>query len=173
MRKTITIGVGLVAFGLATTAGSVSAQIAPEPQALVITALNTTKEATDRAADSGLFVPGDVIEYALRFTNVTDAAVQDVVLKDPIPDGLIMVLGSPSADREDIVVDYSIDGGTSWSVSPVVERLEDGRVVVHPAPAGAYTHVRWTIPGALPAGASVTARFRAAVLGRGEGADLQ
>ena len=134
MRKGITIG-----FALTLLALPASAQVA-EPQALVITAENVTATEAERAdALTGVSIPGDVIEYRLTFTNLTDGPVSDVVLNE----------------------------GLSWSENPVIEVDVAGESVTRPAPADAYTHVRWTITGAVSPGAQVTARFRARVAGEG------
>ena len=160
MRKGLIIGLGMLALAL-----PASAQL-QEPQALVITAENVTATEAERAdADTGASIPGDVIEYRLDFTNLTDGAVSDVVLNDPIPDGLVFVPGSVTASREDVRVEYSIDGGASWSEQPTVEVEVEGQTVTRPAPADAYTHVRWTITGAVNPGAQISARFRALVAG--------
>ena len=167
MRNGIITGAALAGMMLSMFAMPLLAQEA-STEALAITAVNVTAERAQRGDDAPAYVPGDVIQYELRFTNLTDAVVQDVVLNDPIPQGLVMVLGSPTSDRGDAVVDYSIDGGASWSAAPMVEVLEAGRAVQRPAPASAYTHVRWTVAGPVPAGATVTARFHASVLGAGD-----
>lgn len=162
MRKGITIG-----FALTLLALPASAQVA-EPQALVITAENVTASEADRAdALKGVSIPGDVIEYRLTFTNLTEGPVSDVVLNDPIPEGLVFVPGSVTASTADLMVDYSIDAGLSWSENPVIEVDVAGESVTRPAPADAYTHVRWTITGEVSPGAQVTARFRARVAGEG------
>lgn len=160
MRKGLTIGLGLLMLAL-----PASGQVA-EPQALVITAMNVTAEAAEReGADSGATLPGDVIEYRLTFTNHTEGAVSSVVLNDPIPEGLTFVPGSVTASREDVTVDYSIDGGVSWSDQPLVEVTVGEQVETRPAPAESYTHVRWTVTGAVTPGAEVLARFQVRVAG--------
>jgi uncharacterized repeat protein (TIGR01451 family) len=164
MRKAI-----VIALGLLTSTLPASAQVA-EPQPLVITAENVTADAAQRAgADTGITVPGDLIEYRLAFTNLTDDAVSNVVVSDPVPGGLVFVPGSVIVSREDVLVEYSIDDGASWSSQPTVEVLEGDEVVRRPAPAEAYTHLRWTVTGTVTPGAEVRARFRARVAGGGDG----
>lgn len=162
MRKGIILSLGLMALAM-----PASAQVA-EPQALTITAENVTAQTAERAdAQSGATLPGDVIEYRLTFTNHTSTSVSDVVLNDPIPAGLIFVPGSVTGSREDVIVEYSIDAGASWSSDPVIEVETAGVSNIQPAPPEAYTHVRWTITGEVNPGARVTARFRARVAGDG------
>jgi len=153
---------------LAALAQPASAQQA-EPQALRITASNVTAEATERETAPGVVLPGDVLEYELAFTNVQDFPIQDVVFTDPIPSGLVIQLGTASADRGDVVIDYSIDGAASWTATPTVRVEEAGQIVERPAPATAYTHVRWTVTDPIAPGATVTARFRASAAGNAGG----
>ena len=155
MRKGITTGLAILALAL-----PASAQQA-EPEALQITATNVTAVQAGRDGDTGLVQPGDVLEYTLVFTNPTDGPVNDLVFNDPIPEGLIYRLGTATSDRNDVVVDYSIDDGQSWSATPEVEVQEGGQTVRRPAPANSYTHIRWTVQGSIAAGATVTARFQA------------
>lgn len=160
MRKGI-----ILVLALAALTPPASAQVAA-PQALTITAMNVTAQDANRDdSDTGVSMPGDVIEYRLAFTNHTDGAVSDVVLVDPIPAGLVFLPGTVTASREDLRIEYSIDDGASWSESPVVDVDVEGETVTRPAPADAYTHVRWTVTGSVNPGARVDARFRARVAG--------
>ena len=167
MRKGLILALSLLA-----TALDVSAQAA-EPQALTIEAENITAQSDDRAGNAAATsLPGDVIEYRLTFTNYQDGPISDVVLNDPIPEGLVFVPGSVTGSREDLTIEYSIDEGTSWSERPEVEVDVAGQTERRAAPPEAYTHVRWTVTGEVNPGAQVTARFRARVAGaRNPGGD--
>jgi uncharacterized repeat protein (TIGR01451 family) len=142
-------------------AAPLSAQAGEGERALRITATNVTAEAAGRDAAAEAILPGDVVEYRLTFTNLQEVAVQDVVFENPLTNGLVLVLGTAEADREGVRIDYSIDGGTTWSSAPEVEVVEGGTSVRRPAPAAAYTHVRWTITDPVAPGDRVVARFRA------------
>ena len=153
MRKGMFIGLALLGMALPASAQEAA------PQALVVTALNVT--ATEAGRDAGGSIsPGDVVEYRLTFTNVRDAAALGVVFSDPIPAGLIYVIDTAGADRADAAVEYSIDGGESWSAAPMVEVEDAGERVLRPAPAEAYTDIRWTLNDPVAPGARVTASFR-------------
>ena len=163
MRKGLITGLSILTLAL-----PASAQEA-DPQALQITATNVTAVAAERGSPEGAAVPGDVIEYSLVFSNITDGDVSDVTFTDPIPAGLQYVLGSTTVDRSDVVVDFSINGGTIWAEQPMVDVAQpDGSMVRQPAAAASYTHVRWTVTGSVAPGAQVTARFRAQVAGTGQ-----
>jgi uncharacterized repeat protein (TIGR01451 family) len=138
-----------------------------EPRALVITARNlmTGDERHRALADSSALLPGDVVAYRLVFTNLTAAPVRNIELKDPIPTGLRYVAASAKASRDDALIEYSIDGGTTYSAAPMIEVIVDGRPVQRPAPVQRYTHVRWTVQGWVQPGARVTAEFQARLPG--------
>ena len=76
-------------------------------------------------------------------------------------------LGTATADPESVLIEFSVDGGQTFTTEPTVDvRDEAGQLVRQPAPAAAYTHIRWTVQGELAQGASVTASFDA-TLGSG------
>ena len=94
--------------------------------------------------------------------NVTAGPVKNIQFVDPIPKGMVYVLGSATGDRP-VRVEYSIDGGKSYSARPVIAVVEDGKKVETPAPRERYTHVRWTVLGSLDPKARVMAEFRTQV----------
>jgi uncharacterized repeat protein (TIGR01451 family) len=131
---------------------------AQAPKALVITAHNVTAETAGARDNSVVARPGDVIRYALVFTNVTAGPVKNIQFLDPIPQGTVYVLGSAAADHP-VRIEYSIDGGKSYLAQPVISVVRDGKTVEQPAPRERYTHVRWTVLGSLASGAKVMAEF--------------
>lgn len=144
----------MVAALLVTCAGALSAQ-----RPLVVTAVNLN--ARSRGSQSQAVLPGDVVQYQLRFTNQGQGDVRGVVFTNPVPEGLRYVDGSAGADRQDVAVEYSTDGGQTYAATPLVTEVVAGRRVQKPATPEQYTHVRWTVRGSIAPGASVTAEFRA------------
>jgi uncharacterized repeat protein (TIGR01451 family) len=134
-----------------------------EPQALVISAQNLMAgdERHQELTDPTALLPGDVVQYRLVFTNVNAVPVRNIALNDPIPSGLRYVGASAAADRDDTVVEFSIDGGVTFAAEPMIEEMVDGKPVLKPAPPERYTHVRWTVQGWVQPGATVTAEFQA------------
>ena len=136
-------------------------------RALVIEAANLMagdarhQALAEQGGDASALYPGDVIHYRLLFTNITDVAVRSIEFTDPLPAGLRYVGGSALADRDDVVISYSIDGGLVYSAQPMIEDIVDGERVIRPAPPEMYTHIRWMVPGWVQPGAQVTAEFRA------------
>lgn len=164
MKQINSVGLALLWIALA-GAAPVLAQ-SQEPKALVISAINQTAE-SDKAAgkarkDGTLARPGDVLGYSLAFTNRTGSSVRHVQFVDPLPKGLVYRTGSARADKA-VGIEYSIDGGKSWAMKPMVTVMENGRRVLKPAPREAYSHIRWTVSEPLAPGAQVTAAFEAEV----------
>ncbi len=128
---------------------------------LVVTAQNVTA-ATSGRADKSVAQPGDEIRYRLVFTNVTAGPVKNIQFVDPIPSGMVYVLGSATSDPR-VHAEYSIDGGRTYAAQPMISVVEDGKQVQKHAPAEQYTHVRWTVVGSLARGAQVSVDFRGRV----------
>jgi len=164
MKKVNSIGLALLWIALV-GAVPLAAQ-SQQPKPLVISAINKTAD-SDKAAGherkaGALARPGDVLGYSLAFTNRTSGHVSQVQFVDPLPTGLVYQTGSARADKA-VRIEYSIDGGKSWSVEPMVIVLENGRRVSKPAPREAYSHIRWTVAEPMAPGAQVTAAFEAEV----------
>ena len=155
-----------VALGLALAGGSVAAQQERTPEALVISATilhwdqarPQTIDAPDR--DPNRVTRGDVVEYRLVFTNITGRPVDNIQFTDPLPEGMHYLQGTAGADREDVDVEFSLDGGTSYSEQPMVEVVVEGRTELRPASPEVCTNIRWTVHGEVQPDASVTAAFR-------------
>jgi uncharacterized repeat protein (TIGR01451 family) len=157
MKKTALF---LVALACATPA-LVQAQAAGA-DALRVNASNLTaaaeaEQGAPRAGDDAR--PGDVVRYTLSFRNAVGRPIQGVVLSNPIAAGTRFIAGSANSTRADARLEYSSDGGQTFSPKPSVEAVEDGRRVQRPATPDEYTHVRWTIDGAIAPDATVTTQF--------------
>jgi uncharacterized repeat protein (TIGR01451 family) len=93
--------------------------------------------------------PGDVLRYSVRSENAGEAAAKNLVITQPVPEQTIYVLGTASPDTN-ATLTYSIDNGQTFVVQPMVEVVTpDGKVEQQPAPASAYTHVRWSFGDTL------------------------
>ena len=155
MRKNTLLSLLLLALPLPAVAQQ------DEP-ALAITVENVTAVAeaqagTERASAHAL--PGDVLRYRLTFTNRTEGPLRDVVLSNPIPEDIRLIGGSVRSSRDDVQVEYSADGGQTFSAEPMEEVLVEGRRVMRPIPPERFTHVRWTIRGWVQPRATVTAEY--------------
>lgn len=99
---------------------------------------------------AGRFVPatrlaaGDEVHYTLRVTNPGKEPVTDVQVTKRMPQGLQFIPGSAVGPAS--VVEFSVDGGTTFTARPK---------------GGEFTHVRWSLRRPLPPGATALLRFRA------------
>ncbi len=99
--------------------------------------------------------PGDKLRYAVESSNAGEMAAEDLVITQPIPAEMTFVIGSVKGNTA-AGSTYSIDGGETFVAEPVVEvTLPDGTVEMQPAPADAYTHVKWTFDESLDADEAV------------------
>ncbi len=150
---------------LTLASGSAAAQQEEAPEALVVSATilpseqaRPQRDALDRDPDRVTL--GDVVEYRLVFTNITGRPVNNIQFTDPLPEGMHYLQGTAGADREGVVVEFSLDGGTSYSEQPMVEVVVDGRTELRPASPEDYTNIRWTVQGEVQPDAAVTAAFQ-------------
>jgi hypothetical protein len=75
----------------------------------------------------------------------------------------VLALNSAQASTLANVV-FSIDQGKTFIAQPIVKvTLPDGTVTEKPAPAEAYTHVRWEISQELAPNAVVAAAYQVTV----------
>jgi uncharacterized repeat protein (TIGR01451 family) len=150
------------------------AQTADQEQALVVSATNLMAddarhlEVERNGGDAHTLLPGDIVMFRLVFTNVTPSDVGSVEFVDPLPEGLHYVEQSATADREDVVIEYSADQGKTFSHRPLVEEIVDGERRLTPARPEQYTHIRWRVEGLVQPAARVTAEFRARLPGPDE-----
>jgi len=93
-------------------------------------------------------VPGDKVGYLIRFKNNGKEAAADIVLNNPVPENTIYVDDSARGANSNIV--FSVDGGKQFAQPEQLFVEVNGKKV--PATAKDYTHVRWTLQSALPAG---------------------
>lgn len=89
--------------------------------------------------------PGETIRYVVTASNISDRQIKKLVVNQPIPQGSVYVLGSATLPKvEGAKLDYSIDGGKTYSEKPTIRvKLENGEIVTRPAPDSMYTNVRW------------------------------
>lgn len=106
--------------------------------------------------------PGDVLRYTVTGQNEGDRVAKKFVVTQPIPKQMIYVLGS-ATNSSNAKTTYSIDNGKSFVENPTIQvRLPNGQVETRPAPAEAYTHLRWQFGDANPK-AMVNAKYQVKV----------
>ena len=103
-------------------------------------------------------VPGSDVIYTITATNVSDGAVDDVVVTDPIPRHMSYLQGTAIGDGAEIT--FSVDSGSTFDKAANLQvRGENG--TPRNAVPDDYTHIRWKFTQELAPGASRLVRFRA------------
>jgi uncharacterized repeat protein (TIGR01451 family) len=107
-------------------------------------------------APPSVVVPGDRLVFALAYHNAGAAPATDFVVTNPMPPAVAF---DGSDDPAALV---SIDGGKSYGALGALKvRLPDGGE--RPATNADVTHIRWTFPQPIPAGARGKLGFRGTV----------
>ncbi len=110
-----------------------------------------------------VYKPGDVIHYDIIVQNIGDADMADPVITDPVPDGVVYL--PRSAEGEDAVISYSINGGNTYQSWPPTYRVTnaDGEEVVRVAPPEMVTHIRWEMQKTFAPGEQEVLEFEVEV----------
>jgi len=107
--------------------------------------------------------PGQIVEYRLFAKNVgsTTLPAGVVVISTPIPDGMQYVPNSATPSGDNLLTEFSADGGTSYSKPPVLAVNGGSKKVAEPT---SYTNVRWTVLTNMEPGQEVPFFYRVKVL---------
>jgi uncharacterized repeat protein (TIGR01451 family) len=183
MKRRLSIGLGLLAVALAIPFASGTPVLAELQQAgsavvknilapkvklnlgaekKVVSVDAQGKQQVTWKAFQGTVQPGDVLRYTLVSENAGDKSAKSLKLVQPIPAQTLYSLGSAKANGATLT--YSINGGKTFVEKPMVTvKLANGQVVQKPAPASAYTHIRWDYSNSLAPLAAVRAAYEVAV----------
>lgn len=153
----------LVALALIAAARVEAQAPATTPQPALTIAVQNRTAAQDAARGTArrdsTVRPGDLLHYTLTFVNSTERALRNVQLMNPLPKGIELVAGTVKASRPDAQAEFSADGGKTFSATPTIAVVVDGKTERRPVPPAQYTHVRWTVNGAVAPQATVTAEY--------------
>jgi uncharacterized repeat protein (TIGR01451 family) len=109
--------------------------------------------------------PGDVLRFTVMGKNEGKGAAKGLNITQPVARGTMYMLGS-ATPVNGASLSYSINGAKTFVANPVVKvSLGNGKVEERPAPAEAYTHVRWSFSQALEPNTSVKAAYQVKVRG--------
>jgi uncharacterized repeat protein (TIGR01451 family) len=127
-----------------------------------LTLAHDSARANPRPRSAGQALHNDTLRYELVFRNPTAVALRNVVFENPLPSNLLLVGGSVTTSAP-ARVEYSIDGGKTFSEQPRVREVVNGTEVERAAAPERYTHIRWTVTSDIAPNATVTARYDARV----------
>ncbi len=133
----------------------VTLEMGVEKQITVVDANGQEKAEWQKLDGEATVNPGDTLRYEVVSANAGDAEAQNLEVVQPIPAEMTLILGSEKGNAS-AAATYSIDSGATFVAEPMVEvTLPDGTVEMQPAPAEAYTHVKWNFTEALGAAEEV------------------
>jgi uncharacterized repeat protein (TIGR01451 family) len=99
--------------------------------------------------------PGETVRYDIVATNAGPDPAAKLVPLGRIPTGTEYEEGSASLSSA-ARIEFSIDGGKTWAVKPLIKVKTDAGIVEKPADPSLYTMLRWVNEKALAPKASVT-----------------
>ena len=106
---------------------------------------------------------GEILDWKISSANLGSAAARNYRVVGQIPKGTEYIAGSADGDHAPQIL-YSIDGGKSFSMQPVVEEKQpDGSVKQIPAPVSMYSQIKFEWAKELPAESQLNAAYRVRV----------
>ena len=121
-------------------------------------------DGSERAVAVEETLPGEVLEYRLRYENVSEQPLRALVITGPVPANTNYV-GASAATMVASSLQVSVDGGGSFEPEPVLRTRTraDGSTQEYVVPPEQYTHVRWLSEQALAARTTQEFRYRVVV----------
>lgn len=111
-------------------------------------------------AASANVAPGDTVIFSTHYAYQGEKPATDVVINNPLPEHMLYLDGT--AEGKGTRIEFSADKGKTFAPANKL-MLKDDQGRERPATAAEYTHIRWTIEGALQSGAKGSVSFKAKV----------
>ena len=111
-------------------------------------------------AASANIAPGDTVIFSTHYAYQGEKPATDVVINNPLPEHMLFLDGT--AEGKGTRIEFSADQGKTFAAANKL-KTKDAEGKERPASATDYTHIRWTIEGALPSGAKGSVSFKAKV----------
>ena len=111
-------------------------------------------------AASANVAPGDTVIFSTHYEYQGEKPATDVVINNPLPEHMLYLDGT--AEGKGTRIEFSVDKGQTFAAANQL-KIKDAEGKEQPASAADYTHIRWTIVGALLDGAKGSVSFKAKV----------
>lgn len=105
-------------------------------------------------------VPGDTVIFTTHYANLGSLPATEVVINNPLSEHMLYLAGS--AQGKGTRIEFSIDNGKTFAEPGQLKIKTDEGKERLAVPAD-YTHIRWTILGAIGAGAKGSVSYKAKV----------
>ncbi|MBU7585035.1 MAG: hypothetical protein KAF91_19360 [Nostoc sp. TH1S01] len=133
-----------------------------EKQVLINDEQGKQKIAWQALNNKAIVKPGEILRYTLTGENTSDRPLKNINFNQPVAKGMVYVLKSAHFPG-DVKISYSIDGGRSFVTNPTIKvTLPNGNIQTQPAPASAYTHIRFYSP-VIPAKTTLKVTYQTQV----------
>ncbi len=110
--------------------------------------------------DKAVVQPGDILRYTIQGENKGTKAAKNLVFTQPIPRGTVYELNSAKS-YNGAEITFSIDNGQTFVAKPTIkETLPNGEIKYKPAPADAYTNIRWKFNSSINPEGKTTATYQ-------------
>jgi uncharacterized repeat protein (TIGR01451 family) len=110
--------------------------------------------------------PGEIVEYRVTVTNISDETFTsaNAAIVGPVPATTIYLANSASPRGVEANLEFSADGGQTFSEKPVLEKTnEQGEKELVEALPEEYTATRWALLTPLEPAQSLTFKYRVTV----------
>ncbi len=134
------------------------AQNAQRPDVKLSLVVERRKDENWQSINAQSANPGEVLRYRLQGKNQGKIAAKNFTLSQKIPARTVYVANSAVGNAE---ITYSIDQGKSFTPQPMIPvKTAEGKTEMRPAPAEAYTNVRWRWNNSIAPGSEVSASYQ-------------
>jgi uncharacterized repeat protein (TIGR01451 family) len=106
--------------------------------------------------------PGDLVRYDVVATNSGNDSAEHLIPAARVPAGTTYEAGSASLAAA-ARIEFSLDGGKTWSSKPVVPVKTSSGIVEKAAPVASYTALRWVDDATLAPNRSVAYSYEVRV----------
>lgn len=118
------------------------------------------KEVKKVEAAKANVVPGDTVIFTNYYANMGDKPATNVVITNPVPEHMLYLDGT--AEGKGAKIEFSADKGKTFAPAGKLKvKGADGKE--KQAAAADYTHIRWTLEGAVEKGGKGSVSFKAKV----------
>lgn len=149
----------IIAVALAATAAIAPAAAGPlqMTSSIMVEGRTTAADGTTRVTlvKPGRVTPGDRVVFVLAYRNTGAQALSNVVLANPLPQGIAYRSANPGSPAPEV----SVDGKTFGQIGDLRVRSLDGST--RAAAPSDVTSVRWRLTSPLAAGSSGQFAFQA------------
>lgn len=139
--------------------------LAAEKRQIIRDELGKEKISWNSLPSNSQVIPGSILRYTVIAKNNTSRNMRNLTVIQPIPSGMVYIIPSATAlNTAGARLEFSIDGSKTFSVNPIIRvRGRNGQIEERPAPADAYTHVRWNFGETLLANSKVAVSYQVRV----------